>query len=389
MTAAHPYPRVEQPLDVGPVRLRNRIVRAASGAGIARGVVNDDLVAYHRARAEGGVALTILGDGGVHRTANGCFELWRDDFVDGYRRLADECRAHGMVLFQELSHQGSAAVTGEPAWAPSPLANAMTGEIPRSMTQAMIDEVVEAFAGAAARCRRAGLEGVEVHAAHGFLAGQFLSPSTNIREDAYGGDLEGRSRFLRELLVATRHAVGPGFPVGVRLSATELVAGGITVDETCEVVELLQAEDLVDFVDISVGTLATYPTIIGGLHEPHGYQLAEARPVARACRVPTIVTGRIHTLAEAERILAAGTADLVSMVRPTIADAYLVAKSLAGREAEVRPCIACNECLRSMLGPLRRIGCAVAPAVGAGDVEAFEPAATPRSVLVAGGGPAG
>jgi thioredoxin reductase len=258
------------------------------------------------------------------------------------------------------------------------------------MTHAMIDDVVEGFATAAGRSERAGLDGVEVHGAHSYLVHSFLSPLTNHREDEYGED---RLRFAREVLAAIRSATGPAFAVGIRIVGSEGVAGGIEPLEAARIRATLEDEGLVDFVDVSMGGYHALGKLVGAMHEPLGYELATSEPVTRGARVPTIVTGRVTTLVQAESILAAGIADLVSMVRATIADPELVSKTLTGRAGEVRPCIACNEGCVGRLFDLRpgggRTGCSVNPDVGREADPVPAAASPPRRVLVAGAGPAG
>ena len=262
--------------------------------------------------------------------------------------------------------------------------------VPVAMTQAMIDEIVAAYAAAAGRCEEGGLDGVEVHAAHGYLLSQFLSPLTNLREDDYGGPLQDRARIVREVLAAIRAAVRPTFAVGVRLSSSELVDGGLTVVDTAEIAVALAAAGLVDFVNFSIGSFYVGHTIVAPMHEPHGYQVPYAAQISGRLDVPTIVAGRIMNLAEAEQILADGAADLVSMVRATIADPDLVNKTIDGREA-VRPCIGANQgCVGGMYGPRHRLGCDVNVDVGREHrAEPISPATAARRVLVAGAGPAG
>jgi hypothetical protein len=261
------------------------------------------------------------------------------------------------------------------------------------MTKGMIDEVVAGFAAAALRAKQAGLDGVEVHGAHTYLVCSFLSPLTNLRTDEYGGPLENRVRFAREVLAAIRAAVGHDFVLGIRI-ASEAVEGGLEPDEVGQIRQLLEDEQLIDYVNVSVGGYYAFSKMIGAMHEPHGYELATSEPVTRGRGVPAIVTGRVLSLAEAEEILANGIADIVSMVRALIADPDLVHKSLEGREQEVRPCIGCNEgCVgrRFAVGSaVGQTGCTVNPAAGYEyQQEPLAPAAEPRTVLVVGAGPAG
>jgi hypothetical protein len=281
---------------------------------------------------------------------------------------------------------------GSPPWSASDIPGPTIGVAPIPMTQAMIDEIVAAYAHAAASCAAWGLDGVEVHCAHGYLPSQFLSANANRREDGYGGAFENRARFALEVLRAVRAAVPQGFPVGVRV-APDMVEGGIGPAESLRLVQRLQAEDLIDFVDVSAGNYQSFPKMIGGMHEPTGYEMPTSAPITEGTALPRIVTGRFRTLEEADQVIRLGEADLVGMTRANIADPHLVRKTLAGHPEQVRPCIACNQgCVGNLLGPRHRIGCVVNPAVGfekaMGGDEAT-PAETPRRVLIIGAGPAG
>ncbi|MCU1376286.1 MAG: hypothetical protein JWO68_3572 [Actinomycetia bacterium] len=385
------YPHVESPLSIGGVELRNRIVRAGHGTGLASKVVSDDLIAFHERRAAGGVGLMILGDGYVHPSASGVLQMWEPEVIPGMRSLVDAVHRHGAVVFQQLNHQGAAAASEAPPWGPSRAPLELSGRAPVPMTTGMVADVIGGYVASARNLREAGVDGLELHAGHGFLIGQFLSPVTNDRTDAYGGSAENRSRLLVEILEAIRAEVGPDFVVGVRLSMTEHLEGGIEVPDTVDLAVTLEGAGLVDFLDLSVGHLTSYPTIIGGMHEPHGYQLGASAEVTAKVSLPTIAVGRVHTLAEAERALADGACDLVAMTRATIADPDLVRLSFQGREAEVRPCIACNGCVASMTGLVRRLACTVNPVAGRERELDGRPTVPPqgRRVLVVGGGPAG
>jgi 2,4-dienoyl-CoA reductase-like NADH-dependent reductase (Old Yellow Enzyme family)/thioredoxin reductase len=391
------YPHVFTPVQIAGVEIPNRIVRTAHGTRLTPGGrITDDLVAYHEVSARSGVGLTVLEIASVHQSgASAGIHIWDDSVLQGYEKLTRVLRRYPMKLFQQLMHFGHNAVLkdAQPAWSPSVLPNLRSAAAipPLAMTKGQIDEIVASYAAAADRVVRGGLDGVEVHAGHGLLVGQFLSPITNFRQDEYGGSFENRARFLMEIMRAVNAAVRGAIPVGVRLSADELVDGGSDVAESIELVHALEDEALVDFVDLSVGSSYSYHRVIGGMDEVQGYQLPYAVPVGRAASVPSIVAGRIKSLEHAERIIAAGEADLVAMVRATIADPEIVAKSARGEAHRVRPCIGCNHgCVGGNAVSGGRIGCTVNPtaAVPAGQAE-LVPAVTPARVLVAGGGPAG
>ncbi len=390
------YPIASSPLRLADVELPNRIVRAAHTTGFVRNGISEDLIAYHEARAAGGVGLTILEIAPVHPSSatqgNELIPAYRDEVSDQYLRLSERLHAHGAKVFQQLWHGGAYALwlDGSPSWSASEIPGVRYAPAPIAMTKAMIDEVVAGFAAAARRCKQGGIDGIELHAGHGYLIGQFLSPVTNRRTDEYGGSAENRLRFCAEALAAVRAEVGPGCPVGVRLSASDLTPGGPAEPEMRDFALALERQGVVDFVDVSLGTQRSPGKFIGAMHEPHGYELPHAEQLTRSLSVPTIVTGRILTLAEAEGVLAAGVADLVSLVRATIADAGIVAKSFEGREAEVRPCISCNQGCVGGLFASGRMGCAVNAEVGReASIDPIGDAPARRVILVAGAGPAG
>ncbi len=390
MTLTH----ILTPLTIGGVTLKNRVVRSAHGTNMGRGRMNDDLIAYHEARAKGGVGLTIIEILSVHPTTPGTLNIFQSGNAEGYARLVDACRPHGMKLFQQLWHGGAHAMPldGTPPWAPSDIPSPLNGAVPRVMTKAMIDEIVESFAKTARACADWGLEGAEVHAGHGFLPQQFLSAHANRRDDAYGGPLENRMRFLEEILRAIRAETPQGFALGVRLSV-EGIGGGLTVEENSAIAAHLEREGLIDYLNLSLGSMHNQQKLIGGMHEPMGYELPTSVPIARAVRVPRMVIGRFRTLEEADAVIRAGDADLIGMTRAHIADPDLVAKTVAGYPERVRPCIACNQgCVGNLEGPAMRMACVVNPGTGAelslGD-QRLSPVETPRTILVIGGGPSG
>jgi len=233
--------RLFSPLMVGGVELRNRIVSTAHSTGLTDGTaLSDALVAYYAARARGGVGLIVTGSTSVHPTSSSrlrpALANWDDGIVAPYRRLAAAVHAHGARIFAQLNHagalSGAGGLPGGRPLAPSVIDLEKAEAPPRALLEPEIAEIVAAFAAAAARARDGGLDGIELHGGHGNLIQQFLSPHTNRRDDAYGGPLENRLRFAREVAVAVRAAVGPDFTVGLRLSAEEDYPDGLFLPET-------------------------------------------------------------------------------------------------------------------------------------------------------------
>lgn len=387
------FTHVLRPIRIGDVEVRNRVVRTAHGTRLAAHSF-EDFYEYHAARARGGVGLSIFEIMSVHPSSPGSLKAWDAGRSDGYRHMVDRLLPLGMTLFQQLWHGGHHASPsgGLPPWSASDIASPFSNVVPVAMTKAMIDEIVASFASSAQKCLQWGMQGIEIHGCHGYLVQQFLSPNTNRRQDDYGGSLENRARFLVEILKAVRSEMPKGFPVGVRLGPDE-AAGGVDVGESRALVAMLEAQGLVDFVDVSIGSYQKFDEVLAGMHRPSGYELASAAPVSRAASVPTIVTGRIRTLEEADQIIRQGDADMVGMTRAHIADPNIVRKTMEGHGDRVRPCIGCNQgCLAGLFSPENRIGCTVNPTAGRESSipeDNIAAADKPKRILVIGGGPAG
>lgn len=387
------FTHVDTPIAIGNVQLKNRIFRPAHAVGVGMGTMNEALIAYHEERAKGGAALSILEAGSVHPSTAATLNIFDPAMEKGIDALLDRCRPHGMKLFQQLWHAGHhvAPADGTPPWSPSDVPSIVNGLMPTPMTKMMIDTIVGAYAECAVRMKRYGLDGVEVHGAHSYLPAQFLSPTTNKRDDEYGGAFENRARFILEVMAAVRAAVGRDFVVGVRL-APDLVVGGAGVEDTMKVARLLENAGLIDYLNVSTGSYNSAAKMIGGMYEPTGYQMPITAPIRHASKLPILATGRYRTLEEADQVIREGEADMVGMVRAMIADPYLVAKSLAGEAERVRPCIGCNQACVARAAMGLPIQCTVNAGAGQelqqGDYR-LAPAAVPRRVLVVGGGPAG
>lgn len=380
--------KVFEPLKVGPVELPNRVVRTAHGGLEIATRMTDDYIAYHARRGQGGCGLTILGAASVHRSSQ-LFPLglFHPDIVDDYRRLMAACAPTGMKVFAQLWHGGNLynGCDGGPSWAVSDIPG-MLGLTGQRMTDGMIHELIDAYTRCAIKAREGGLHGVEVHAAHGYLPQQFLSPVYNDRTDQWGGSFENRSRFLLEVLRSIRAAVGTDLAISIRLAASDM-PGGIGISENRQVLRAVEAEGLIDMVNVSRGDYYRMDTMVGAMQNPTGYEVPSSGEIAAGAKVPRLLAGRYRTLDDAEQLLRSGEADLVSMVRAQIADPDLVNKSRAGKALEVRPCIGCNQHGRG-----GRWGCAVNPAAGVEstyDENFITRTPNPKKVLIIGGGPAG
>jgi 2,4-dienoyl-CoA reductase-like NADH-dependent reductase (Old Yellow Enzyme family) len=383
------YANLFEPVKVGGVTIPNRIVRAPHGTLL----LGDDLIAYHKARAVGGVGMSTLEATNVHPSAPGALRLWSDECIPFYEKLTKTIEPYGMVLFQQLYHSGASYPPGVAPenWSSSPVPNPMSGVIPFEMTKMQIDEIVAAFASAARRVHAGGMHGVDIHASSGYLIHEFLSPAINRRTDEYGGSFENRMRFLLEVIAAVRAEVNDeNFVVGVRIPNEDYIPGGLTAEDNAEIAKVV--DPLVDYVSLHMGAYWRFHKLIAPADDPLGVEMPANRKIKPVITKPTIVTGRIMTLDHASSIVASGEAELVSMVRALIADPELVNKTKAGQENKIRPCTGSNMgCVgRVMSGGT--LSCVVNIAAAQEKRVSFEPddrVAEAKKILIVGGGPAG
>jgi len=388
------YDHVLSPFRIGTVQLRNRVVRTSQGSGLAQDrLVSDDMIEFLLTRARGQVALAFADVAQIHWSSPGMLDLSTNRIIPGLQKLTTAVHRSGMKLFQQIWHGGPTQMTLDSSapWAASHVADPGLGMLPVPMTRSMMDELTPAFVDAALRAREGGIDGLQLHAGHGYLFASFLSPATNLRTDDYGGPLENRARYLIEVLSAVRAAVGPEYPLGLRMSP-DGPDDQTTISDLVELTGMLERDGLIDFVDVSLGSHYRRDLLMGGAHLAPGYMLSSSEKVTRATALPTIVAGRFTTLRQADEVVASGAADLVAMVRATLAEPELITKTTSGRDAEVRPCIACLQSCAGGLNTRHRAMCTVNPAAGRelslGD-ELIATAATTLHVVVVGGGPAG
>lgn len=386
----NPAPALFTPLLIGGVEVRNRILSSAHLTNYAEdGLPSERHLAYWREKARGGIGLIITEGSLVHpssRTPETRFiEMWSDAVVEPLARIADAVHADGAAIFAQLNHMGM-------GWAPSPWLRP-NGMRAHEMTAAEIAELVDAFAGAARRAQLAGLDGVEVHASHGYLIEQFLSPLSNRRTDAYGGSETNRMRLLLEVLRAIREQVGEDFVVGIRISGDQFTPGGISLADMVRLVPQITAAVTLDFLNVSYYRNQDYGPAgnsIVPMYVPEGRFVYLAEAIKAVTSLPVFCVNRIVDPRMAEQIIAEGRADMVAMTRANIADPHLSRKAAEGRLDEIRPCIGVNEgCLGQVMnGSASPMTCAVNPGAGHEHAPAT-PAGSPRRIAVIGGGIAG
>jgi 2,4-dienoyl-CoA reductase-like NADH-dependent reductase (Old Yellow Enzyme family)/thioredoxin reductase len=396
------FPRLFSPLTIGSVTLPIRIVSSGHDTVMARdGLVTDRLIAYHEARARGGAGLIVVQVAGVHETARYTSHVLMatdDDCVPGYRRLAEAVKPHGTALFGQLFHPGrevmdSADGTALVAVAPSAVPTERFRVMPRPLRLAEIKEIIEGYGQAAARLRRAGLDGVEIVASHGYLPAQFLNPAANLRADEYGGSPTGRLRFLREAFASVRRQGGRDLVVGLRISLDERDPAGLPEQLAFDAAVALAADGLADYLSVTTGTSATLAGsnhIAPDLTNANGYLAGTAARLRSAVGVPVLVAGRINQPQEAELIIASGQADACVMTRALIADPELPRLAAAGQVDDIRACIGCNQACIGHFQLGFPISCIQHPETGREQQYGIRARARrPRRVLVAGAGPAG
>jgi 2,4-dienoyl-CoA reductase-like NADH-dependent reductase (Old Yellow Enzyme family)/thioredoxin reductase len=380
-----------EPITINGISLANRLVMLPMGSGMPgeEGFANEETIAYYRRRARGGVGMITVEASLVAPGPSAIgpeLRLHDSKFIPDLARLVKAVKAEGVPIGIQLWHPGRQTNLGEPV-APSPIPLSPRTPVPRELSHADIQELVEQYGSAALRCREAGFDFVEIHAAHCYLPCEFLSSLVNQRSDEYGGDLRGRARFLLEIVDSVRQTCGDDYPVFCRLTGTDGVDGGFDIDESVQVAAWL-VEHGVSCLSVSAGTWHTLHLSMPPMSMPRGLLLPLAAQIREAVSVPVIAAGRLDDPEIAERALADGAADLVGIGRGLIADPDWPRKVHDDRRTEITPCIACNACL-DLISHAGQIRCAVNPEVSRElDWEIAQTAAR-RRVMVIGGGPSG
>jgi len=387
------YPNLFSPGQIGSVTIPNRVVQLPMGSGmIEHGLITPADLHFLEERAMGGVGLIITGAAAVHETTQFPIrvlpEAWDEDKIDNLRTRVDAIHRHGSKTFSQLIHLGRESPGGMGAFAPmgpSAIPSPRSMDLPHEMSVGEIKMIVDAFARSALNCQAAGYDGIDISGGHGYLVAQFLSRASNQRLDAYRGDTtDGRIRFLVEIVEAIRTRCGEDFPIGVRLSADEQTRDGITLEDTLEIVDGLQATSPMDYFSITAGMRGAY---VKDSSWNEGYALEFAEVIKQGVDVPVIVAGRIRQPELAERAIASGQADFVGLGRALLADAEWVDKARSGRSPEIRPCIGIVQDCRRGEGLL---GCAVNSRTGReAEWEFPRPTAKARKIVIAGAGPGG
>lgn len=392
------FPLLLSPYESGRLRLQTRTVFPAHQTLFSQdGRISDRLRDYYVERARGGVGAVIVEGGAVHPTTlkfPDYLRFYDPDVVPSVHELVGALAAHDTRTIVQLAHSGSRMGTmdsREPLWAPSDVRSANSLEVPHAMTAGDIAELLDGYRRSAALMAEAGVDGIEVHAAHEYLLGEFLSPHNNRRTDEYGGELANRARLLLEVVTAVRETVGDDFVVGVRMNGEDHRPDGNHRPEYVEFARLLDTQADVDYLNISAATSASNDRIVPPMDVAQGVNVDDAAAIRAAVDVPVFTVGRIKRPEHAEQVLRDGKADVIAIARALIADPEFLRKAGTAPET-IRPCVGANDGCYGRLVRVRPISCVVNPAVGHERElgQGTQPAApNTRDVLVVGGGPAG
>ena len=387
------YPNLFSPMKIGALTMKNRIISAPMTFPIltSDGCLTPEASAFYELRAKGGAAIVtvseLIVDGKMGKYYPVQVTIDAANAKDSLAAAASAVRRHGAIASMELSHGGRFSLTEGPAWGPSDVFEDGV-QIARKMTKAYIDGLLESYSKAASMCRDAGFEMLLIHAGHGWLLEQFLSPHANKRDDEYGGSIENRTRLTLEVLDAIRSAVGRDFPLELRMSAEEYLGDGYAFDDAIRYAKLI--EDKIDLLQVSTGSHKdsfdrTHPSMF----YPRGVNVHYAEEMKKHVKIPVATIGALNEPQMLEDIIASDRADAVVMGRALLADPYLPRKAFQGREDEIVRCCRCFTCMAERLITGLRI-CSLNPVIGHEYEHNFAPPPTkPKKVLVVGGGPGG
>jgi 2,4-dienoyl-CoA reductase-like NADH-dependent reductase (Old Yellow Enzyme family)/NADPH-dependent 2,4-dienoyl-CoA reductase/sulfur reductase-like enzyme len=394
-----------KPLKIKSMEIPNRVVMPPMGTGLGNddSTVSEANIAYMKRRARSGAGLIITEISEVHPLGSvtpRCLGVWDDRFVPGLSRLVEVVHAAGSRIAMQLHHCGreSYLLTKKKiAIGPSAVPSYVFGALgtPREMTIDEIHETIASFGAAARRAVAAGFDAVELHGAHGYLLMQFLSAHSNKRTDEYGGDFRARARFMIECLREVRSQVGKDFPISIRLSGEEGIKGGYSINDIQTIVpDLVKAG--ADIIHASFGTHANAtvsidtPNASAPVEYGQGFKVPLARKIKEVTDVPVIAVGRFTDPYFMDGVIARGDADLVAVGRQHLADPDFLNNARAGRPEDTCECLACNQgCIERETLERGSVRCAINPETGQELIYPQGPAASKRSVWVAGGGPAG
>ena len=343
------YPNLSSTLTVKKTTFKNRIVFPPVQTNYAapNGETTKRHINFYENIAKNNVALTIVGATGISpysRLGDHAFCLYDDQHVQSGKELFEAIRKGGSVPAVQINHGGrvmNPKLAGDKLIGPSAIPSPMSQNTPHELTVEEIEEIINQFSGTAENAKRAGALTVEFHGAHSFLLNQFMSPAANKRKDQYGGSTENRARIVREIIKRTREVVGEDFILGLRMSVDEFVDGGLTIEESREMIKMF-VDDSLDIIHVSGGGMDSGPKMVQAA--ANGELIRLAGEIKKEIKIPVIAVGGILRLEQVENALQEELADMVAIGRGLIADPELVTKTLEGRSEEIVECTGCMEC---------------------------------------------
>lgn len=384
------FKKLFEPVKIGNVTLKNRIVFLATETLLTpQGHIGENLINYYEARARGGAGLILFGIVFPFNwdTIAG-LSFYNDSYIPEYRRLVDVIHRYQVPTFAQvgLEHLWRRSLS-EPIEAVGPSGVAIVRSRPvRTLTIPEIKQIEDEHAETILRCKKAGADGVEIHAGTGFIVNQFICPFTNKRTDEYGGSVENRLRILRNVVNKTRQKVGKDFPLTVKISAIDFMEGGASAEDIQKIAPIIEDMGIAG-INLAVGWHeSSVPTVTSQIDEGHWSYLAEG--IKKVVKIPVISTYRICSPGVADKVISEGKADLVGMARGLIADPDLPNLTREGRAQDIRPCIACCLCLDALF-QREQIKCSVNPRLVREKETELAEAAVRKKIVVVGGGAAG
>ena len=394
------YPKLFEPGKIGNLEIRNRIVMPAMGCSLAEvtGEPGPRMIRYYTDRAKGGAGLIIteitrVDDETGVGTPNQ-LSVTNTHVIGQLSRLVESVHTYGTKLFVQLHHPGnqtpSRLIGGKQPVSASDVTCKVIGEQPRALTTEEVEAMVRKFVTGAVIAQKAGVDGVEIHAAHGYLVSQFLSPYTNKRTDKYGGSFEARLRFITEIIMGIKAYCGPKFPISVRMNGDDFLPGGITLEDSVKIAVYLEKLG-VACINVSCGMYDSGATIIEPSYFAEGWKKHLSTAIKNAVSIPVIAVDNIKHPSVAEALLEEGASDFIGIARGFLADANWGVKAKKGENLYIRKCLGCMECFRILNDGLP-LGCTLNPILGrefefGEDKLVRNGNGTPVAVI--GGGPAG
>ncbi len=391
------FPKLFTPAKIGKLTITNRLIMPPMVLNYASkdGSANQRYIAHIESIAKGGVGAIILEASYIDLLGKGFASqmgIHADHVIPGLKKLAQVAHKNSTKIGIQLYHAGrqtSSKNIGQQTLAPSAIAEPLSGEMPRALKLSEIKDIIKKFGEAGLRAKKAGLDFVEIHAAHGYLITQFLSPFSNERRDIYGGTPEKRFRFLREVYEAVRKNVGDNFPIMVRISGDEFVKGGLTINDSILIAQKLEAIGA-DAIHVTSSNYGSY--LKGLLIQPMAVKENILVPLAKQIKnnvnIPVITVGKIRNPKLAEKIISDGWADFVAIGRPLLADPNWPKKVSAGNIKEINNCICCNQGCISRLFAGQDARCTVNASSGH-ELDFAKKSGKKKKIIVVGGGPGG